>query len=59
MDQILKSELTVFPMMDIDVVGISKSSFANYQSSTATNGANALIDIMENVVILVGSDAQE
>ena len=59
MDQTLITEQTLFPVVDIDVVGVAESNYANYQSSTATNGANALIDIMENIIVLVGNETQD
>ena len=51
MDQVLLTEQTILPTTDIDCIISTKSNFANYHTSSTTNSSNALIDILENVIV--------
>lgn len=57
MEQVVLTEQQILPVTNIDCVASVQSNYANYQSNSATNGTNALIDILENVIIIIGADA--
>ena len=52
MEQLLITKQAVLPITNIDYVELIKSNYANYFGSSATNDDSALIDIIENVIIL-------
>ncbi len=52
MDQVLLTEQTILPTTDINCIISTKSNYANYHTISTTNGFNALIDILENVIVL-------
>ena len=54
MEQILITEQTVLPITNIDCVESTRSNYANYMSTSSTNGAGALIDIIKDVIIIIG-----
>lgn len=59
MDQVLLTEQTILPTTDINYIVSSKSNYANYHTISTTNGFNALIDILENVIVLTNTDDKE
>lgn len=54
MEQILITEQTVLPIINNDCVESTRSNYANYMSTSSTNGDGALIDIIKDVIIIVG-----
>ena len=56
MEQKLLTEQSNFPTISFGCVESAKSNYATYQSTSSTNDESALIDIMENVLVVVNSD---
>lgn len=52
MVQVLLTEQAILPTTDSNSIISAKSNYANYHTISTTNGFNALIDIMENAVVL-------
>ncbi len=59
MGQVLLTEQTILPIVNFNSVISVQSNYANYHSISSTNGSNSLIDILENVIVLVGSADDE
>ena len=59
MDQVLPTEQIVLPTTDISCIISAKSNYANYHTISTTNGFNALIDILENVIVLTDMEDNE
>ena len=55
MEQIWLTKQTILPTTySIDCVETTRSNYANYRNESSTNEANAMIDILENVIIIMG-----
>lgn len=59
MNQVLLTEQTILPTTDINFIVSAKSNYANYHTISTTNGFNALIDILENVIVITNTEDKE
>lgn len=59
MEQVWLTEQQILPVtFSIDCVETTGSNYANYMNDSSTNETNAMIDILENVVIILGPSNQ-
>lgn len=53
MNQMVLIDQILSPSTNIFYNGLLKTNFANYRTNSSTNGSKALIDILENVLIIL------
>lgn len=58
MSQLIIMEQTIIPIANVNDYVSIKSSFANYQRASATKNSDALIDILDGAIILLGNSTE-
>lgn len=51
--EILLTEQTILPTVELVSIEAPESGFANYQGNSASSSTNALIDILDNTIVLI------
>jgi len=56
MDQLIIPEQSLIPITEYCYFSGNQSNYANYQNHSVTKAGNALIDVLEGVILLCNND---
>ena len=59
MEQVLLTEQTILPSLKMNSVASAESNYVNFLSISSTKNTNALIDILQGVIIYVEDSSKK